>query len=222
MRSFSAHEPQHCSHPDGRWPILSNMTAKESARSSVSANRRWLFLGVFIVTAYGLVAQLGQDTAWTALAIGGLAAVLVLGSFYLWRRASVRYPVPAAEYLALVWLILYGTLFVIDGVASGWDGFINWVVLLPPLSILPIGARWLLGDDGNPRGPARTAAYYLHQTIGILLIGLGLVFVVGVLLIFAAPLPLIPGIMHLRAAHLYRRERSPRPEVDPRRGFMGG
>jgi hypothetical protein len=196
------------------------MTTNEPARSGEPVNARWLLLGVFIVTFYALVAQLGRDTAWTALSIGGLAALLVLGSYRLWRRASVRFPVPAAEYLALVWLTLYAALFVVDGAAAGRDEVINWLFLLPPLSILPIAARWLMGDDGNPRGLARSTAYFLHQTIGILLTGLGLVFVVGVFFIFAAPLSLVPGIMHLRAAHLYRRKRRPRVEADPRRGFM--
>ncbi|NND01987.1 MAG: hypothetical protein HKN91_04310 [Acidimicrobiia bacterium] len=50
--------------------------------------------------------------------------------------------------------------------------------------------------------------------------GLGLLFILTVILIIAAPLPLVPGIMHLRAGHHYRQERTPESVKDPRRGFM--
>lgn len=196
------------------------MTGEQRAAADGFPSAGWIFLGIFIVAFYGLVAYAGQDSIAAGLLIAGFASLLVLGALALWQRSQEKHPVPAAEYLAVVWLLSYvalGTLdAVVDGQAPSWD----WLVLAPPVSFVPPLLRRLLGDDGDPRGRARTATYFAHQALGILFCGLGVLFIISVLLIIAAPIPLVPGIMHLRAGYLYRRQRNPPPEKDPRRGFM--
>lgn len=179
----------------------------------------WVFIGFLVVAFYGLIAYSGQDSAAAGLLMAGIGVMLMLGALALWQHAAARHPVPAAEYLAVVWLIAYVALGVMDSIAGERLPATDWLILLPPLSFVPPLLRRLLGDDGDPRGPARTAAYYAHQTLGVLYCGLGLLFMLTVLLIIAAPLPLVPGIMHLRAGHLYHVRRKPRSS-DPRRGFM--
>ncbi len=126
---------------------------------------------------------------------------------------------PAAEYLAVVWLLGYVSLLVIETIAEDEPPSIDWLILLPPLSFIPLALRRLLGDGGRPRRRARTAAYYAHQVIGFLLCAQGLLMMVSLFYVLIAPLPLVPGIMHFRAGYLYRQQRSPRAEPAPRRGF---
>lgn len=163
----------------------------------------WLWLGLLTVCFYGIAGYLTEDVVAPGLMSGGGSALLVIGAFAMWQRAQRRHPVPAAEYLALVWLLAYGVLLIVNVVIGRRVQILDWVFLLPPLSLLPIGARWIIGDDGAPRGWARSAAYYLHMTAGVILVGFSLLLIVTVYLIFAAPLSLVPGIMHLRAGHLY-------------------
>jgi hypothetical protein len=182
--------------------------------------KAWALVGVFVLVFYGLLARYAHDSLWAVAGIAGMAALIVFGAFLHWRKASARHPVPAAEYFALVWLVVYLLLFAVPGVVEGQTTAGEWLLLLPPLGVLPLTARTLLGDDGAPRGKARSTAYYLHQVIGILLVGYGAVLTISVLFIVAAPFPLVPGIMHLRAGYVYRQERNPPVEVDPRHGFM--
>jgi len=180
----------------------------------------WAFIGIFIVAFWGIVAYAGQDSVAAGWMIGGFVSLLVLGALALWQRAQGKHPVPAAEYLAVVWLLSYVALATLDAVAEDRIPPFDWLVLLPPLSFIPPLARLALGDDGEPRGTARTAAYYSHQVLGVLFCGLGVLFIITVLLVIAAPLTLVPGIMHLRAGYMYRQERGPKPKANPRRGFM--
>ena len=180
----------------------------------------WTYLGIFIVAYWGIVAYASQNSPWAGVVLAGVMAMAVLVALAVWQRAQARYFVPAAEYLAVVWLIGYIGLATMDAIAAGELPSGDWLFLLPPLSAVPLGLRVVLGDDGTPGGRARRVAEYAHQVIGVLLCGLALVLIVSVLLILAAPLPLVPGIMHLRAGHLYRTKRRPKRPVDPRRGFL--
>jgi hypothetical protein len=93
-------------------------------------------------------------------------------------------------------------------------------LLLPPLSFVPLAARTLLGDDGEPLGMARSVAYLLHRILGWLLTGLAVLFVVTIFFSPAAPLPLVAGLLHFRAAHVYRLARPAPPSPGPDRGFL--
>jgi hypothetical protein len=132
-----------------------------------------------------------------------IALLLLIGAWSLWRRRAERRPVPATEYLAVVWLLTY--LGLIGVTASRRDvSLIDSFFLLPPVSFAPAMARVLIGDDGDPGGRARSVAQWLHRTLGWALTTLGVFFVISVFFVFAALLPLVPGLLHLRAASAYR------------------
>jgi hypothetical protein len=122
--------------------------------------------------------------------------------------------VPATEYLAVVWLLAYVVLL---GVSAGQRdvNVMDSLFLLPPVSFAPAVARVVIGDDGDANGRARSAAYWLHRILGWALTTWGVVFIVSVVFIFVAVLPLVPGILHLRAAASYRVARLDTEGVDP-------
>ena len=197
-----------------------DMTGEQRVAAGGFPTASWIFIGIFVAAFYGVVAYAGQDSVAAGVTLAGFSATFTVGALLLWRRAEQKNPVPAAEYLAVVWVLSYIALGAIDAVADGRVPPVDWLVLLPPISLIPPLLRLLLGDDGSPRSAARTAAYYAHLVIGVLFCGFGLLLILTVLLLIASPLPLVPGIMHLRAGYLYRQERSPQVETDPRHGFM--
>ncbi len=151
--------------------------------------------------------------------LGGVVAAsavvfLVVGAWSMWRRRSERHPLPATEYLAVVWLLAYVVLL---GVSAGQRdvNVLDSLFLLPPVSIAPSVTRLVIGDDGDPNGRARSAAQWLHRILGWALTTWGVVFVISIFFIYAAVLPLIPGILHLRAATSYRAARLDAEEEDP-------
>ena len=141
-------------------------------------------------------------------------SLVTLALFTRWRRHLGPRSVTMAEYVALLWLLLYALAALADTVIEHRLVTSDWIYILPPLSALPPAARMLLGDDGDPVGRARTTAFWLHRLVGWLLIAWGTLFVVTGFLIFVSPLPLVPGIIHVRAGSDYR-ERRPAPASRP-------
>ena len=138
--------------------------------------------------------------------IEAFGAGLILLARRSWLRQSAC-PVPEAEYLVAVWAISYIALVAI--VASGRAiNLADAFIISPPLGILPLALRVMLGDDGHPAGRARTAAHRLHLVLGWLHIAAGVLAVITVFYVFVAPLQLIPGAFHLRASYRYGVRRS--------------
>lgn len=176
--------------------------------ASTKSTARWVLAGVLIVGVFGFLGHRATrpDSIGAGVLVGSLTAGWVLAAAWRWHReASSR--APTAEYLAAVWAIAYVTLLVVTSI----DRDINMVdalILMPPVSALPLALRTLLRDDGDPGGLARTVASRLHQVLGVALACLGLLYVVSLILLYVAPFVLVPAAMHLRSAHEYRLDRS--------------
>jgi len=173
-----------------------------------SDTTRWLIGGGSFVLIFGSFGYISArpDSVVAGLSVGALTAALTLGAWWLWKREAGRKPVSSAEFFAALWLCAYLAVLIIPS-STRRVNFADAFYLMPPVSVLPLVARMVLGDDGNPRGVARTTAYVLHRVFGWLLTLIAAVFVISLFFLFVAPLPLVPGVLHLRAAHVYRTER---------------
>lgn len=168
----------------------------------------WLAVGgLFVAVFAGLGYTSSRPDSITAgAAMGAVTAGLILAARRSWLRHSTS-PAPEAEYLVAVWAMSYIALVAI--VASGRAiNLADAFIISPPLGILPLALRVMLGDDGHPAGRARTAAHRLHLVLGWLHIAAGVLAVITVFYVFVAPLQLIPGAFHLRASYRYGVRRS--------------
>ena len=166
---------------------------------------RWLTVGGFVTIVFGFFGYLAgsPESVNLGLGVGSVVAALFAGAWWLWLHQESGRPAPAAEYLVAVWAVAYLVLVAISA-SQRRISLADSFFLLPPVSFVPLAARIAVGDDGDPSGRARSVAYRLHQLFGWALSALGVLFAISLFFIVLAPVPLIPGLMHLRAASLYR------------------
>ncbi|NNF55233.1 MAG: hypothetical protein HKN03_12440 [Acidimicrobiales bacterium] len=182
-----------------------------------SAAFLWGSIGVAITLGFTYLGFFApRANSLTSGAVGGaMAGAAVFASWLSWRRQTVRPPAPEAEYLAVGWLAAYLALLLLamtERSISLADSF----TILPPLGVVPMALRMALSDDGNPLGMARRVARNSHRVIGLLLSVLGGLFLISGFFAYVAPLPLIAGLFHLRAASVYRSQHPSGSERDPR------
>lgn len=169
----------------------------------------WVVGGGLIVAIWGFLGHRSArpDSVGLGVVVGCITAGWTVAAWLGWRRTQASGPVPATEYLAAVWAMAYVSLLLLTATQRSYN-LVDAMIVLPPVSVLPLAARTLLRDDGDPRGRARSVAYQLHRLLGWMLTLFGTLFVLSLLFVFVAPLTLIPGVLHLAAAHRYRLSRS--------------
>lgn len=178
----------------------------EVSTSSTGGAAGWVLFGGLITTGFATVAARSNSVGF-GIVMGSITAGWVLAAWWQWRREENTHPVPATEYFAAVWALAYISLLTMTATQRSYN-LGDAMFLFPPVSLLPLITRKVLGDSGNPCGRARSAAYQLHRVCGWMLAALGGLFVVSLYFIFVAPLSLIPGTLNLYAASRYRLARS--------------
>ena len=170
-----------------------------------------MFVAVFGLLGYS---SARTDSVMAGVVSGTITGLLVLLAARGWHGWSSA-PVPAAEYLAAVWAFSYGALIGITAIRRSLN-LADCIILPPPVGFLPLVMRRIVGDDGDPMGAARSTALHLHRVIGWLQTAIGCLAAISLFYLFVAPLQLVPGLLHLRAAHGYRVARtSARPANGP-------
>lgn len=168
----------------------------------------WLAVGGVFAVVSGLFGYFSArpDSLVAGLISGTASGLFVIAARRLWVAES-QSPAPISEYLAAVWALSYIALLALTA-TQRTVSVVDAIILSPPVGFLPLVLRRLLGDDGDPRGPARSAAFRVHRVLAWLQIAIGGLAVVSLFYVFVAPLQLIPGLMHLRAAFVYRTARN--------------
>lgn len=131
---------------------------------------------------------------------GGVTLAVVLLLWWSWRREQATTPSPASEYHAIAYFVAFWVAFVVTQEASR-PVAIEWLVLIPPVSFLPLVVRRTAA-----RGRSKTIARRMHLAAGIIFTTSAAFFLLTIIAMVLAPIPLTGAAFHFAAARFYRED----------------
>jgi hypothetical protein len=159
------------------------------------------------LAALSAVLTSSAGASLSGLLVGGATLIVVGGLWRVWSREQSARPSPISEYLAIGYgWAFYASLVVTWG--SIGERWVEFLVLLPPISFVPWIIRVLLHRSSRRSVPLVRAASVLHRLAAIVFIASGAFFVLTVLGMVLAPVPLVAATLHLVAGRFYAQQRS--------------
>ena len=131
---------------------------------------------------------------------GGVTLAVVLLLWWAWRREQATTPSPASEYHAIAYFVAFWVAFVVTRDGSRAEA-IEWLVLVPPVSFLPLVVRHSVA-----RGRSKTIARRMHLAAGIIFVTSAAFFLLTIIAIVLAPIPLMGAVFHFASARFYRED----------------
>ena len=132
--------------------------------------------------------------------------MLVVGAlWWLWRLDESVEPSPISEYLAVGygWALYASLLFTWSDLGERW---VDWLIMIPPISVIPPVVRALVRRWSSRSDRTAGILRVLHRLVAAVFFMSAAFFVLTVLGMVLAPVPLTAGLLHLVAGRFYARQ----------------